>query len=75
MRVQVPLEIVGAGEAAVADLAPEGTLPRVLPHMGLEVVLEVEAGAADVAHEGAFLSVCLDVTLQLRASLEGEVAA
>ena len=69
------LQVVGPGEASVADLAAEGPLPRVLPHVCLEVVFEVEPTPAGGAHEGSLLGVGLDVTLQLRSCLEGEIAA
>ena len=69
------LQVVGPGEASVADLAAERPLPRVLPHVCLEVVFEVEPAPAGGAHEGSLLGVGLDVTLQLGSRLEREVAA
>ena len=58
------LQVVGPGEASVADLAAEGPLPRVLPHVCLEVVFEVEPAPAGGAHEGSLLGVGLDVGIE-----------
>jgi len=68
------LQVVGPGEASVADLAAEGSFPGVLSHVRLEVVLQVEAATADVAHERSLLRVGLHVSLELGTGLEGQVA-
>lgn len=72
--VEVPLQVVGPGKAPVADLAPEGALSGVLPHVRLQVVFQVKPAPADVTHKGSLLGVCLDVTFQFGSRLEGEVA-
>ena len=71
--VVVPLQVVGPGKAPVADLAPEGALSGVLPHVRLQVVFQVKPAPADVTHKGSLLGVCLDVTFQFGSRLEGEV--